>query len=197
MKKQILVSLAAVLFAVLSVRSQETNEEVVGRFENEQIVLTKVVALADHFRSHLDNDGKLSELTATLLPDQKHVYIGTTVKGSSEKISGIGIIALLHEGKVYVLSGKSTLAKSMDMNGLGSPTISCKGEACTACAVSFTDIISSTDLKARQPDFYSACLPDTFSVGKIAFLSNFWRFPQLFEIIEYQIVKKIFQILTK
>ncbi len=49
MKKQILVSLAAVLFAVLSVRAQETNEEVVGRFENEQIVLTKVVALADHF----------------------------------------------------------------------------------------------------------------------------------------------------
>jgi len=30
-KKQILVSLAAVLFAVLSVHSQETNEEVVGR----------------------------------------------------------------------------------------------------------------------------------------------------------------------
>lgn len=152
MKKQILVSLAVVLFAVLSVRAQETNEEVVGRFENEQIVLTKVVALADYFRSHLDNDGKLSELTATLLPDQKHVYIGTTVKGNSEKISAIGLIALLHEGKVYVLNRKSTLAKSMDMNGLGSPTISCKGEACTACAVSFTDTCPFVKCDCTTPD---------------------------------------------
>jgi hypothetical protein len=152
MKKQILVSLAAVLFAVFSVRAQETNEEVVGRFENEQIVLTKVVALADHFISQLDNDGKLSELTATLLPDQKHVYIGTTVKGNSMKISGIGLIALLHEGKVYVLNGKSTLVKSMDMNGLGSPTISCKGEACTACAVSFTDTYPFVKCDCTIPD---------------------------------------------
>ena len=87
-----MVSLAAVLFAALSVHAQETNEEVVGRFENEQIVLTKVVALADHFRNELENDGKLSELTATLLPDQKHVY---------------------------VLSGKSTLAKSMEYEWSG------------------------------------------------------------------------------
>ena len=152
MKKQILVSLAAVLFAVLSVRAQETNEEVVGRFENEQIVLTKVVALADHFRSQLDNDGKLSELTATLHPDQKQVYIGTTVKGNSEKISGIGLIGLLHEGKVYVLNGKSTLAKSMDMNGLGSPTISCTGDACTACAVSFTATYPFVKCDCTTPD---------------------------------------------
>lgn len=98
-----------------------------------------MVVLADNFRNQLDSDGKMSELTATLLPDQKHVYIATTVKGNSEKISGIGLIGLLHEGKVYVLNGKSTLVKSMDMNGLGSPTISCKGESCTACEVSFTD----------------------------------------------------------
>ena len=152
MKKQILVSLAAVLFAALSVRAQETNEEVVGRFENEQIVLTKVVALADHFRNELENDGKLSELTATLLPDQKHVYIGTTVKGNSKKISCVGLIALLHEGKVYVLNGKSTLVKSMDMNGLGSPTISCRGEACTACAVSFTDTYPFVKCHCTTPD---------------------------------------------
>ncbi len=152
MKKQILVSLAAVLFAVFSVRAQETNEEVVGRLENEQIVLTKVVVLVDYFRNELENDGKLSELTATLLPDQKHVYIGTTVKGNSEKISSVGIIALLHEGKVYVLTGKSTLAKTMDVNGLGSPTISCKGESCTACAVSFTDTYPFVKCDCTTPD---------------------------------------------
>ena len=152
MKKELLLILAAVLFAAMSVHAQETNEEVVGGFENEQIVLTKVVALADHFRSQLDNDGKLSELTATILPDQKHVYIGTTVKGNSEKISSVGIMALLHEGKVYVLSGKSTLAKSMDMNGLASPTISCKSESCTACAVSFTDTYPFVKCHCTTPD---------------------------------------------
>ncbi len=111
-----------------------------------------MVVLADNFRSQLDNDRKLSEPTATLLPDQKHVYIGTTVKGNSKKISGIGLIALLHEGKVYVLSGKSTLAKSMDMNGLGSPTISCTGDACTACAVSFTDTYPFVKCDCTTPD---------------------------------------------
>jgi hypothetical protein len=111
-----------------------------------------MVVLADNFRSHLDNGGKLSELTATLLPDQKHVYIGTTVKGNSEKISGIGLIGLLHEGKVYVLNGKSTLVKSMDMNGLGSPTISCKGESCTACEVSFTDTYPFVKCDCTMPN---------------------------------------------
>ena len=118
MKTKFLFMLVAVLFAVLSVHAQETNEEVVGRFENEQIVLTKVVALADYFRNELENDGKLSELTATLLPDQNHVYIGTPVKGNPDKISGIGVVGLLHEGKVYVLNGKSPLAKTMEKKGI-------------------------------------------------------------------------------
>ena len=157
MKKELLLILAAVLFAAMSVHAQETNEEVVGGFENEQIVLTKVVALADYFRSQLDNDGKLSELTATLLPDQKHVYIGTTVKGNSDKISSVGIVGLLHEGKVYVLTGKSPLAKSLDMNGLGSPTISCISDACIACSVSFTDITLSIDLMALLSKSPSCC----------------------------------------
>ena len=152
MKTKVLFMLAAVLFTAVSVLAQKTNEEVVGRFENEQIVLTKVVALADYFRNELENDGKLSELTAILLSDQKHVYIGTTVKGNSDKISSVGIVGLLHEGKVYVLTGKSPLAKSMDMNGLASPTISCKSESCTACAVSFTDTYPFVKCDCTTPD---------------------------------------------
>ena len=87
-----------------------------------------------------------------MLPDQKHVYIGTTVKGNSDKISSVGIVGLLHEGKVYVLTGKSPLAKSMDMNGLASPTISCKSESCTACAVSFTDTYPFVKCHCTTPD---------------------------------------------
>ena len=144
--------MAVILFASMFVRAQETNEMVVGKLEHEKVVLTKVVGLVDYFRNELENDGKLSELTATLLPDQKHVYIGTTVKGNSEKISSVGIIALIHEGKVYVLTGKSTLAKTMDMNGLGSPTISCKSESCTACAVSFTYTYPFVKCDCTTPD---------------------------------------------
>ena len=90
--------------------------------------------------------------TIPIHSDQKHVYIGTTVKGNSDKISGIGIVGLLHEGKVYVLTGKSPLAKSLDMNGLGSPTISCKAESCTACTFSFTDNYPFVKCECTTPD---------------------------------------------
>ncbi len=123
-----------------------------GKLEHEKVVLTKVVGLVDYFRLQLQNKGTIGEITATIHPDGKHVYIGTSVEGNSDNISCIGIIALLDEGKVYVLNGKSRLVKSMDMNGMGSPTLSCKGETCAACSVSFIETAPFVKCDCSSPD---------------------------------------------
>ncbi len=139
MKTNFLIVMALAFLSGMFVQAQETNDMVVGKLEHEKVVLTKVVALVDYFRHQLQNDGTIGEIIATIHPDAKHVYIGTTVKGNSGNISSIGIIAMLHDGEVYVLNEKSSFAKTMDMNGLDSPAISFKGDPCTACVVSFTD----------------------------------------------------------
>jgi hypothetical protein len=152
MKTKNLVGMAVILFSALFVRAQETNEVVVGKLEHEKVVLTKVVGLVDYFRHQLQNDGTIGEIIATIHPDAKHVYIGTTVKGNSGNISSIGIIAMLHDGEVYVLNEKSSFAKTMDMNGMGSSTLSCKGDPCAVCSVGFTEIAPFVKCDCTIPD---------------------------------------------